>query len=250
MRSNTDVEAVRDLIALGLSDREVAQRTGVPRITVNRWRRTPPLARPSAPPPGSWAPADGPAYCYLLGMYLGDGHLAGRAGGTLALRFTLDARYPGIVAETAGAIRLVEPDAPVATYERLGAGAVVLSSSHPVWPAAFPQHGAGPKHERTIALEDWQLGLTRRYPAQLVRGLIHSDGSRTINRFSVALPSGSRTYEYVRYFFTNASADIREIFRSHCELISVRCTQSNARNLSVADRVSVAILDAIAGPKR
>ena len=249
MRSNADVEAVRDLIAQGLSDQEVAQRTGVSRVTVNRWRRTPPRARPSAPPPGSWAPADKPAYCYLLGMYLGDGHLSGRAGGTLALRFTLDARYPGIVAETAAAVRAVEPDARVTTYERRGEGAVVLSSSHPVWPAAFPQHGAGPKHKRRIALADWQLELTRRYPAQLVRGLLHSDGSRSVNRFSVSLAQGPRTYEYVRYFFTNVSADIREIFRSHCELISVRCTQSNARNLSVADRTSVAILDAIAGPK-
>ena len=244
------MEAVRLLIAQGFGDREIAERTGVARKTVNRWRRVPPRTlRPEPVDAGSWEPADESAYCYLLGMYLGDGHLAGRRGGALALRFTLDARYPRIIAETSATIRSVEPDATVRRYERTGQGAVVLSSSHPAWPFAFPQHGPGPKHGRTIALEGWQLDLTRRYPAQLVRGLIHSDGSRTVNRFSVPLARGPRTYEYVRYFFTNVSADIREIFRSHCELISVRCTQSNSRNLSVADRASVAILDAIAGPK-
>jgi hypothetical protein len=100
-------------------------------------------------------------------------------------------------------------------------------------------------------LADWQLALTRAHPAALIRGLIHSDGCRTENRFRTKLPSGrAAEYSYVRYFFSNRSADIRQIFIDHCELLGVRVTQSNPRNLSVSHRHSVAILDSFIGPKR
>ncbi len=48
----------------------------------------------------------------------------------------------------------------------------------------------------------------------------HSDGCRTENRFRTKLPSGrTAEYSYVRYFFSNLSADIRQIFVEHCELL-------------------------------
>jgi hypothetical protein len=46
----------------------------------------------------------------------------------------------------------------------------------------LPQHGAGTKHERSIKLAAWQLQITRTHPEQLIRGLIHSDGCRFVNR--------------------------------------------------------------------
>src|SRR5206468_2364450 len=41
----------------------------------------------------------------------------------------------------------------------------------------------GRKHTRKIELVDWQRELTHRHPEALIRGLIHSDGSRVINGF-------------------------------------------------------------------
>jgi hypothetical protein len=100
-------------------------------------------------------------------------------------------------------------------------------------------------------LLDWQRHITRIQPEGLLRGLIHSDGCRTVNRFQTKLPSGHiATYGYPRYFFSNLSADIRGIFCEHCELLGIRWTQSNARNISVSDRRSVALLDDFVGPKR
>jgi hypothetical protein len=85
----------------------------------------------------------------------------------------------------------------------------------------------------------------------LIRGLIHSDGCRTINRFRTRLPSGRiADYAYVRYFFTNLSDDIRQIFCEHCDLLGIRWTRSNQKSISVANRRSVAILDSFVGPKR
>jgi hypothetical protein len=81
--------------------------------------------------------------------------------------------------------------------------------------------------------------------------LIHSDGSRVVNRFKTELPSGRvAAYAYVRYFFTNYSDDIRAIFCEHCDLLGIRWTRSSFKNVSVAHRHGVAILDSFVGPKR
>jgi len=71
-----------------------------------------------------------------------------------------------------------------------------------------------------------------------------------INRFRVRLPSGRLAeYAYPRYFFSNLSPDIRRLFCEYCELLGVRWTQSNGRNISIAHRHSVAILDSFIGSK-
>jgi hypothetical protein len=116
------------------------------------------------------------------------------------------------------------------------------------WPR-FHSTDPGGKHERPIRLVGWQRELTRAHPKSLLAGLIHSDGSRVVNRFKTKLPSGRiASYEYVRYFFTNYSADIRRIFCEHCEQLGIRWTQSSFKNISIANRPSVAILDGFVGP--
>ena len=96
-----------------------------------------------------------------------------------------------------------------------------------------------------------RLELTHAHPGSLIRGLIHSDGCRVINRFKTKLPSGRvAEYSYVRYFFSNLSKDIRDIFTEHCELLGIRVTQSNHRNLTVSHRDSVTILEDTVGAKR
>jgi len=124
-----------------------------------------------------------------------------------------------------------------------------LVATSPAWTLAFPQHGAGKKHERAIALVGWQQHLVDRFPKQFLRGLIHSDGSRVVNRFQLKLASGSREYAYPRYFFTNLSADIQRLFCESCERLGIRWTRSSYKNISVADRRSVALLDSFVGSK-
>lgn len=94
------------------------------------------------------------------------------------------------------------------------------------------------------------MALTHREPEAFIRGLIHSDGCRVENRVRTQLPSGRvAEYHYDRYFFRNLSADIRQTFIEHCDLLGIRVTQPNPRNLSIWHRDSVAILEQIVGPK-
>ena len=96
----------------------------------------------------------------------------------------------------------------------------------------------------------WQERIVEAHPWQFLRGLLHSDGCRTINRFKTKLPSGRvAEYEYPRWFFSNLSADIRGLFCVTCEQLGLRWTQSNHRNISISHRRSVALLEEHVGPK-
>ena len=186
------------------------------------------------------------AYAYLLGLYLGDGWLASHRRGVFRLRIFLDRRYPLIVAEAVTAASIVMPESKAAVYRRKNENLDEVGSYSKHWPHLFPQHGPGVKHERKIALEPWQQQIVDRYPGRLLRGLIHSDGCRVVNR----IRRPKRTYNYPRYFFSNRSLDIQRIFCDACDRISVAWRQDGPWNISVARRESVAILDRHIGPKR
>jgi hypothetical protein len=238
------------LLDAGLSYAAVGRKTGLLPQTIRNWRVK---GRPSRglweASYSGWRPGEPRPYGYLLGLYLGDGCIAAHPRGAPGLEIKLDAGYPQIVEEAVAAMAATAPDAPVSC--RKAPGAVVVHSSHPVWPHAFPQHGPGRKHLRKIELTRWQLELTRRHPRELLRGLIHSDGSRVLNRFKTKLPSGRvAEYQYVRYFFTNYSADIQRIFCDHCDVLGIHWTRSSFKNISVARRDGVALLDSFVGPKR
>jgi len=72
-----------------------------------------------------------------------------------------------------------------------------------------------------------------------------------VNRFETKLPSGRvAEYAYVRYFFSNLSEDIKDIFCDHCDLLGIRWSRASPRYVSIHDRKSVALLDQFVGPKR
>src|SRR5579862_3390695 len=59
---------------------------------------------------------------------------------------------------------------------------VDISAYSKSWPILFPQHGAGRKHERGIVRAAWQQRIVEDEPQMFLRGLIHSDGCRILNR--------------------------------------------------------------------
>lgn len=250
MHPRTVHAQARRMLTAGHSINAVARATGVPRSTVGYWRRRGDSRRGVHDPSPDWRPPSPASYCYLLGLYLGDGTISRSGDRSFTLRLYLDAAYPAIVEGAAHATSAVMPSATTRLYDYVQ-GTMIVHATHPDWGVAFPQHGPGKKHLRPIVLAGWQRDLCARHPRELLRGLIHSDGSRCLNRFSTRLPSGRvATYEYPRYFFTNYSADIRAIFCHHCDLLGIRWTQSSFKDISVAHRKSVALLDAFVGPKR
>jgi hypothetical protein len=191
------------------------------------------------------ASADLASYAYLLGLYLGDGHISAHHRGVFQLGITMDCRHPGIAAETKCAVQAVLPRNRANVAKRRNCNAVLISCSSKSLPILFPQHGPGPKHSRRIRLARWQRSIAFVHAEELIRGLIHSDGCRFIAR----QVSEGRTYSYPRYSFSNKSSDIMSIFCEHLDLIGVEWTLPRRDQAQVARRESVALLDAFIGRK-
>src|SRR4051812_14346977 len=100
------MDRVRELLARGFPAREVAAETGVPQTTVSRWGRGRTAAFGSRVDVAPWRPPHDGSYAYLLGVYLGDGHVYVSSAGRAWLRVFLDAAYPEIVEECVTAVGL------------------------------------------------------------------------------------------------------------------------------------------------
>jgi hypothetical protein len=94
-------------------------------------------------------------------------------------------------------------------------------------------------------LATWQVELVEAAPGQFLRGLIHSDGWRGVNR----VHAKGRDYSYLRYQFSNRSDDIRTLFTYACELVGVAWRPWGKFHISVARRDAVELLDRFVGPK-
>jgi len=245
-----DVRAqARQLMARGCTAREAAERLGLPLRTVAKWRAT--MATDHTPPARCVICSEGPtaelgeSYAYLLGQYLGDGHLVTSAR-VPVLRIYACTDYPRVSAKVSAAIASVRGTVPGLVTWRRSERLVTIQSYWMHWPCLLPQHGPGKKHERPIVLADWQRAIVEEHPWSLIRGLIHSDGCRVINRVVVR----GKTYEYPRYFFSNESDDIQAIFTTALDRVGVPWRNNRGNSVSIARRAGVERMDQHVGPKR
>jgi hypothetical protein len=247
MRAPDEVDLVLGLVAAGLTDTEIAHRTGVPRRTVLDWRRGR-IPRASISPCtfAEHLPLPEPQYAYLLGLYLGDGCLsATHRPGVWRLRIFADSRYPGIVEECAAAMQAVFPRQRANRLERRVSRCIEISMYSAHWLCLFPQHGPGRKHHRAIELATWQLQIVQQTREQLLRGLIHSDGCRIVAHERQA----GRERDAPRYSFSNRSEDIKRLFCESCDALGIRWTRPSDREIAIYRLESVARMDQFVGPK-
>lgn len=260
MHSQETVAEALHLAEDGLNNCEISRRTGVSRPTVREWRagrlphsfKSKPLLYGRPAKPGACCPRCGSgrhqfdrlstAYVYLLGLYLGDGCISGGARDVFRLRIALDVKYEGIIEECAAAMQAVVPWNKV-HKQVTPKNYVEVHAYSKSWPCLLPQHGPGRKHERKIALTDWQQRLIDLVPGLLLRGLIHSDGCRFTN-------TGSNGWQCPRYVFTNLSEDIKRIFCDACDQLGLRWTTAPPKSVYVSRKADVARLDEFVGPKR
>jgi hypothetical protein len=247
------------LLRGGAKNADVARELNVPLGTIGYWKHMDLARRGECP--GKHDPrcprCDGrelneAAYAYVLGLYLGDGHISHYSEHRVPnLMITCTQSWPGLMDECEEAVRTVFPDNSVCRVRRKGCSNVKVYSKH--LHCLFPQHGAGKKHERTIALERWQQEIVDARPWEFIRGLIHSDGCRITNWTTRMVGGERKRYEYPRYFFANKSDDIRKLFTDALDRVSVEWTTlargSDPFNISVARKASVALMDTHVGPK-
>jgi hypothetical protein len=239
-------EALR-LHAAGVPFSDIHRQLGLSRNTVGCWLYNPRAAnikidkrcpRCDHPPRKI---DDPPSYAYLLGQYLGDGHLLTTQRVPL-LTVVCDMRYPGLIHEVSYAMEAC--GARTAGFqERDGCVGVRAHWMH--WPCLIPQHGRGVKHRRKIELADWQQEMVDDQPKRFLRGLFHSDGSRFANR----VVRNGKIYSYPRYTFVNESGDIMRLCQRSLDRLEVDWRMARHNTLSVARKEAVAQLDSFIGPK-
>lgn len=252
------VELSFHLKAQGFADLTIARKLGVSVRTVRHWRygtrqRLPPAQR-SYGYHNRACPRCNPdkltlntqAYSYLLGLYLGDGHIVSKYK-QHTLSISCSDCWPGLIDAAQDAMAAVMPDVCTGRVQRKGCQDVKSYSSH--WKCLFPQHGPGKKHERAIILEPWQREIVDEYPQEFVRGLIHSDGCRTMNWTSKIIGGELKRYDYPRYHFTNESTHIRDLYTETLTKLGIEWRYNKRNCISVAKRASVAALDEFVGPK-
>ncbi|WP_406509091.1 helix-turn-helix domain-containing protein [Streptomyces sp. NBC_00212] len=244
------------LLRQGMANRAVAEHLSVPRGTVGWWRHEDRRRRGETYKPPTDCPQctgrdfDRVAYAYLLGLYLGDGHIISKPK-QHHLSIFCNAAQTGLIDAAEQAMRSVMPLSSVKRRQRQGCVEVKSFTRH--WTCMFPQHGPGKKHERRIALQPWQQDIVDAHPWEFVRGLIHSDGCRATNWTTRIVGGEKKRYEYPRYWFTNMSDDIRQLYTDTLDRLGIEwrhCTrQGQPYNISVAKRHSVELMDQHIGPK-
>ncbi|WP_353361516.1 hypothetical protein [Mycobacterium sp.] len=245
MRSAEEFNNVKRLVAAGMNDCAIARLTGIPRRTVRDLR-----CRPGIRPRNVIGLSDcgiehdraslaAAPYCYLLGLYLGDGCIS-RHQRVFSLRISLDTKYPAIIERCRQAIDILMPTQRAGVLRRSdGCSDVWLCSKH--WPCLFPQHGPGKKHLRPIRLEPWQQALVDQATEEFILGLIHSDGCRVV--------ANDRGVMSIRYHFTNMSEDILGLFTAALGALDIPWTRSSKKVVSIYRKAATARLDEFVGPK-
>lgn len=246
MRSAEEFDAVRRLIATGMHDQAIAERTGIPRRTIWGWRHCGSQVRPRALAGSAdcrteheFAKLPPASYSYLLGLYLGDGCIS-RNRRVWRLRITLDKKYPEIIDRCCAAIDAVFEGQRASVFPR-EYGCVDVSHYSVHWPCLLPQHGAGLKHLRPIQLEPWQQALVDQATEEFIRGLIDSDGCRVV--------ANDRGVRSVRYHFSNRSEDILGLFSGALDRLGITWTRPSQHCIAVYRKAAVARLDEFVGPK-
>ncbi|GGV25455.1 hypothetical protein GCM10010182_55150 [Actinomadura cremea] len=241
-----------NMIQQGMTDREVAHTCAISVSCVRKWRygtrRQQPDGRNKRDCPRCHGrPLDHENYAYLLGVYLGDGHIVASSKRCYRLMASCDVTWPGLIDSAERAMASVMPLSKV--HRRLRQGSIDVHSQSKHWPCLLPQHEPGRKHQRKIELVEWQREIVDEFSEELVRGLLHSDGCRFVNRVRRPVAGGERCYEYPRYNFTNVSIDIQRIFTDALDRLGIAWKQMNRKNVSVARREAVARLDEFVGPE-
>ncbi|MBR8744961.1 helix-turn-helix transcriptional regulator [Nocardiopsis sp. MG754419] len=263
MHARALVDKALTLHGLGWTQRRIARECGVSQTAVSHWINGRRRSMPGDGDRGVYCPVCGDgrlaprAYAYLLGLYLGDGYIGAIRRGVDYLSIVCCDTWPGLMVECATAMAAVFP-VTVFQVRRQGCTEIKATSKH--WRCVFPQHGPGKKHERRIALESWQREIVDAHPKEFLRGLIHSDGIRVVNRVRRKRPRpGAEFHVYPRYQFTNASSDIVALCTRALDRVGVdwrthvtRRDREDLRPLhvvSVSRREAVAAMDTFVGPK-
>ena len=169
------------------------------------------------------------SYYYILGLYLGDGHID-KLPRTFRLYIFCDIFQDKVRNDCIKALSYVFNNNKVGitkTKKKM----IKIGVHSKLLPYIFPQIGSGKKYTRDVSLNDWQIKYVEW--KQLLIGLFHSDGSIY------------KDGKYVRFTFSNVSIDITDITKICLDNMKIHYTTylSKGRYLNQKDCIKVVVND-------
>lgn len=178
-------------------------------------------------------------YSYILGCYLGDGHISQLAR-TQRLRIFSGTAHPSIIKDQVKALNVLF-DNVVNNKKSNTCNMEVITVHNAQLDIYFPQHSLGKKHDRDVSLKSWQQDIVDKEPECFVKGLIDTDGCLYDNGRYVK-DDGEKTY-LPSYQFTNKSKDILKMYTDVLDKLDIRHTYVSKKcgsvNIFTRDRVNV-----------
>lgn len=207
MRSKIEYDQVLLLLAQESNQSEIARKVGIPRGTVAEWIRKQKDTKSASKRTQcelrlrfrEWSRDEVESYCYLLGLYLGDGCID-KLPRTYRLRIFVGSNEYNIIDRATTALKLLFPHNKINVSYPTNEKMVIVYCHSNLLPEFFPQTGDGSKSDRNVSLIDWQREAVEITPGAFVEGLFHSDGCFDANY--------TKGVSYPRYSFSNTSADI------------------------------------------
>jgi len=191
----------------GKSQSEIGRLLGIPRRTCSDIIRRNGVYKERCKVQFDISSLDKANYAFILGEYLGDGHVS-KMNRTYRIRIFQDNKYPKVIQEIENSLEILFGK----SNKLSGNGCTIIYAYSNSVPQYFPQHGKGLKKDRKIVLEDWQDEIINQYPLEFLRGLIWSDGCIFFNK----------ALGYSQIDFCNSSEDIKDLFCRVLDLIGIR----------------------------
>lgn len=178
-------------------------------------------------------------YSYILGCYLGDGHISQLAR-TQRLRIFSGTAHPSIIKDQVNALNVLF-DNVVNNKKSNTSNMEVIRVHNTQLDIYFPQHGLGKKHDRDVSLKQWQQDLIDKELECFVKGLIDTDGCLYDNGRYVK-HNGEKTY-LPSYQFTNKSKDVLKMYTDTLDKLGIHYTyvpkKCGSVNVFTRNRVDV-----------
>jgi hypothetical protein len=257
MRTLEELNFIQELISQGKNQSQISKETGIHRKVISKIVKEHFLEAYSKAKlfdPSKLTKEQEKAYSYILGQYLGDGHISLMRKKVYRLTISGDIKYHNIIQEVKDKLSIILPkNSPNLAFKKTQGkvNCVAIQVSSKKIKDMFPQHGKGPKHLRPIKLEPWQEDIVKAFPKDFLRGLIHSDGSRYVTKTTAK--------ESTRYCFTNASTDIIALCCNVLQEMNIPYSLSkkairgmmkhHAYNVFIQKKSSVEFLETFIGPK-
>lgn len=159
----------------------------------------------------TWTEDQRQAYSFLLGFFLGDGHITGDKSFKITNYIYFEEMNNRIIDN----INILYPEYRVKVYKKKNCNAIDICVHSKNFCGLFPKY-KGKKHNTILFFETWMLDIIDQYKESFITGLIESDGCIQIT-----------SKGYFQISFKNMSTQLHELLHKNLKQLNIEYSYTN-----------------------